>query len=114
VYTRLEVYEILANLTGRPPKLAFFNHDWALKITENFYNWEFFNMEKVIKDKLDLIVSGKHKTIADLYVQPVSFPQGAEQFVDDIKFRGVETLDSHEKWGVSQGKNKNNIICIAI
>jgi len=71
-------------------------------------------MEKVIKDKLDLIVSGKHKTIADLYVQPVSFPQGAEQFVDDIKFRGVETLDSHEKWGVSQGKNKNNIICIAI
>lgn len=55
-------------------------------------------MEKVIKDKLDLIVSGKHKTISDLYIQPVSFPQGAEQFIDDVRFRGAETADFQEKW----------------
>lgn len=55
-------------------------------------------MEKVIKDKLDLIVTGKHKTIADLYVQPVSFPQGAEQFIDDVRYKGVDSNDSQEKW----------------
>lgn len=54
-------------------------------------------MEKVIKDKLDMVVTGKHKTIADLYVQPVSFAQGAEQFIDDNRFRGVETHDNLEK-----------------
>ncbi|KAL4488781.1 hypothetical protein ABPG72_016434 [Tetrahymena utriculariae] len=97
VYSRLEIFEILANLSGRPPKLAHIPHDIALKITQNFYNWEFFNMEKVIKDKLDLVVTGKHKTISDLYVQPVSFPQGAEQFIDDVRFRGVETHDNLEK-----------------
>lgn len=97
VYSRLEIFEILANLSGRPPKLAHINPDIALKLTQNFYNWEYFNMEKVIKDKLDLIVTGKHKTISDLYVQPVSFPQGAEQFIDDIKFRGAESADFQEK-----------------
>lgn len=97
MYSRLEIFEILANLSGRPPKLAHLNSDLALKLTQNFYNWEFFNMEKVIKDKLDLIVSGKHKTIEDLYIQPVSFPQGAEQFIDDVRFRGAETADFQEK-----------------
>ncbi|EGR31413.1 ndufa9 protein, putative [Ichthyophthirius multifiliis] len=96
-YSRLEIYEILANITGRPPKLAYLSHDLALKLTQKFYNWEFFNMETIIKNKLDLVVSGNHKTIADLCVQPVSFPQGAEQFLDDSKFRGVQTFEELEK-----------------
>lgn len=32
MYSRLEVFEILANLSGRPPKLVHVNYDFALML----------------------------------------------------------------------------------
>jgi NADH dehydrogenase (ubiquinone) 1 alpha subcomplex subunit 9 len=56
-YSKLECYEILHNIIQTPPKLVYFPHDIALKVAQNFYNWEYFSLDRIIKDKLDLVAS---------------------------------------------------------
>lgn len=68
VYSRLEIYEILHNIIGKPPKLAYFPYDAATKIARNFYNWDNFSLDHIVKDRLDLVCDSKNKSISDLYV----------------------------------------------
>eukprot|EP01017_Pseudomicrothorax_dubius_P005581 TRINITY_DN1143_c0_g2_i1.p1 TRINITY_DN1143_c0_g2~~TRINITY_DN1143_c0_g2_i1.p1 ORF type:complete len:361 (+),score=105.14 TRINITY_DN1143_c0_g2_i1:28-1110(+) len=85
VYTMLEVYELLHNLTRRECKLAYVPKKWAMKFAESIYNWEFFNLDSIVKHELDLVVSPGANTIDDLFVKPVSFPQAVERQIRDAK-----------------------------
>lgn len=51
----------------------------------------------MVKDRLDLVCDPKHKSIHDLYVQPVSFPNGVELFIHDIKARYEKSRDLNER-----------------
>jgi len=61
-------------MIGRPPKLAYLPFSVVSKIAERVVNWEYFSLDRMIKNQLDLIVKQKTNTIEDLYVRPVSFP----------------------------------------
>lgn len=67
-YTRLEVYEVLHNIISKPPKLAYFPYEIATRVAENFYNWENFSLDMMVKDRLDLVCDSNNKNISDLYV----------------------------------------------
>ncbi len=97
VYSRLEVYEILHNIVGTPPKLAYFPRNLALTLTQRFHNWQYFNLETVLKNDIDIVVNKGAKTISDLYVRPVSFPQGVEPLLQDKKSRHMTGRDYMEK-----------------
>ena len=73
LYTRRELYEILINIFKRPMDLIKIKPSIALGITR-YINSIYFNHEDFLKDDLDLIVKKENgvKTIADLYVKPVS------------------------------------------
>lgn len=97
VYTIKEIYEIVFNIIQREPKLAYVNRDWALKFAQWFKNWEFLNLDTIIKENIDLVVSPSANTIKDLYVQPVSFPQGIEKHLTDYKARFPYRKDEMER-----------------
>jgi NADH dehydrogenase (ubiquinone) 1 alpha subcomplex subunit 9 len=97
VYSMKEIYEIMFNFIQRPPKLAYVPFNFATKAAQYIKNWEYFNLDDIIKSELDLVVSPKAKTIADLYVQPVSFPQGVAKFYDENKASYLKTKDELER-----------------
>lgn len=97
VYTKKEIYEIIANILHTPPKLAYFPYEWATKLAQRIKNWEHFNLDTMIKDKIDIVVSPGAKTIHDLYVQPITFPQAIEKYLDDKKARFPSGKDQLER-----------------
>jgi len=96
-YSMLEVYEIIFNILGRPPQLAYVPHELATWIAQYIKNWEFFNLDMMIKNKLDLVVSPGAKNISDLYITPVAFPQAIEKYLNDHKVRSPGKKDEHER-----------------
>lgn len=97
VYSMLEIYEIMFNILQRQPKLIYFPYELATKVAQHFKNWEFFNYDYMVKGKLDMIVSPDANTFKDLYIQPVSFPQGVEKYISDSKFRSPGRKDELER-----------------
>lgn len=97
VYNMLEIYEIIFNILGRPPKLAYVPHEFATWLAQYIKNWEFFNLDLMLKAKTDLVVSPGAKTISDLYVTPVAFPQAIEKYLNDHKVRVPGKKDEHER-----------------
>lgn len=73
VYSRLEIYDILHNLIVRPPKLAYFPYETALKIARIMPNWDFLSLDTIIKNRLDIVVDPKARKIDELFVRPVNF-----------------------------------------
>lgn len=53
VLSNLQIYEILYNNMGRPPRLAYFNRDLLLSATQSLVNWEHFNYESILKHSID-------------------------------------------------------------
>lgn len=51
----------------------------------------------MVKDRLDLVCNPNNKSISDLYVSPVSFPNGAEIFIHDIKAKYEKSRDYNER-----------------
>ena len=50
VLSQLEMLEIMFNtLKTRNVKLAYVNPDWAMKVSQYLYNWEFLNQDKLRK-----------------------------------------------------------------
>lgn len=73
--------------------MAYVNRDWAMHVAKYLYNWEFFGQEVLRKSKvqcyLELIpevVTGKHNTIQDLHVDPVSFKNGIFELIRENIF----------------------------
>lgn len=97
VYSMLEIYEIIYNILQREPKLVYVPHEYATWLAQYIKNWEFFNLDYMIKGKLDLTVSPGAKTISDLFVQPVSFPQAVEKYLNDHKLRSPGKKDEMER-----------------
>lgn len=97
VYTMLEIYEIIFNILQRRPNLAYFPHEWALALARVMKNWEFLNHDFIIKNKLDIVVSPNANTFKDLYIQPVSFAQGVEKYLNDSKLRSPGRKDEMER-----------------
>lgn len=93
----LEIYEIYHNFLTKPPKLAYFNHDLAVKIAKIVPNWDHFNLDMIIKNELDLLVDPKARKINELYVQPVGFNEGIARFLHDSKARFFGRQDEEEK-----------------
>lgn len=81
----------------KPPKLAYFDHDLAVKIAKIIPNWDFFNLDTLIKNKIDLVVDPKARKIEELYVQPVGFTEGVARFLHDSKARYFGRQDEEEK-----------------
>lgn len=81
----------------RPPKLAYFNHDWAVKLARLLPNWDFHCLDTIIKNKLDLVVDPKARKIDELFVRPVNFTQGVSKFMHDHKGRFFEPKDEWER-----------------
>ena len=98
VYSMLEVYETVFNILGREPKLVYVNHDFATWVAQYIKNWDFFNLDFMIKNKLDITVSpNAENTISDLFIQPVSFPQAVEKYLNDHKLRSPGKKDEMER-----------------
>ena len=97
MYTRQEVYEVLHNIIRRPANLAYVPKEIAIKAAQILPNWPFFNLEEIIKDKIDITVSPGANTISDLMVEPVSFPQGAEKYLFSHKGRYHVTHAENER-----------------
>lgn len=93
----LEIYEIIYNILQREPKLAYMNHEFATWLAQYVKNWEFFNLDYMIKGKLDQVVSPGAKSISDLFVQPVAFPQAVEKYLNDHKLRSPGKKDEMER-----------------
>lgn len=81
----------------RPPKLAYFPHDLALKIASFVPNWDFLNMDTIIKNELDIVCNKKNGSIDDLYVKPVNFSNGVAKFLHDHKARFIGPKDEWER-----------------
>ncbi|KRX03411.1 hypothetical protein PPERSA_02790 [Pseudocohnilembus persalinus] len=96
-YSRLEIFETLHNIIGRPPKLAYVPFSFASTVAKNFHNWENFNLDTMVKNQLDLVCNPNNGNINDLYIQPVSFPNGVEQFIHDIKAKYEKSRDLNER-----------------
>lgn len=74
------------------------NPEFAKKFAQWFFkNWEFLNLDYMIKEGLDIVVSKNAKTIQDLYVQPTSFPQAVEPQLNDLKARHGHFKDEFER-----------------
>lgn len=97
VYTMLEIYETIFNLLGKEPKLIYFPHEIATRVAQFIKNWQFFNLDFMVKNRLDIVVSPDANTISDLFVQPVSFPQAAEKYLHDLKIRSPGKKDEMER-----------------
>lgn len=54
-----------------------------------------FSLEHIIKHSIDITVSEGANTIDDLYVRPVSLPNGIKKYVHDLRARydGDKDLD---------------------
>lgn len=85
--TMLEIYELMSNLTLRPPHLVHVNHDWAVKTADKLVNWTYLSKEYMLKHKTDLIVDPNARKIDELCVQPVSFNYGVKRFIHENKAR---------------------------
>ena len=92
-----EVYEIIFNILGKPPKLAYVPHEIAQKVARVVKNWEYLNLDQINKNKLDIVVSPTAKTLSDLCVQPVSFAHGIEKYLEDFKTRMPHRKDELER-----------------
>jgi hypothetical protein len=92
-----EIYEVIFNILQRRPKLVYFPHELAVKAAQYLKNWEFFNLDFMIKNKLDIVVSPGAKTFQDLYIQPVSFPQAIEKYLHYSKLRSPGRKDEMER-----------------
>ncbi len=93
----LEVYEIIYNILGREIKLAYVPHEFATAVAQYIKNWDFFNLDAMVKNKIDITVSPGANTISDLFVQPVSFPQAVEKYLNDHKARSPGRKDEMER-----------------
>ena len=92
----LDIYEIYHNIIVRPPKLAYFNHDWAVKIAKIIPNWQHFNLDTIIKNTVDIVVDPKARKIDELYVKPVGFTEGVTKFLNDSKSHYFGRQDEEE------------------
>lgn len=81
----------------RPPKLAYFRHDWALKLAKLLPNFRDFNLDMIVKNTMDIVVDEKAKKINDLYVQPVGFTEGISRFLHDSKAAYFGKQDDEEQ-----------------
>lgn len=97
MYSMLEIYEIYHNIVKRPPKLAYFNHDWAVTLAKWLPNFRDFNLETILKNTMDIVVDEKAKKINELYVQPVGFTEGVERFLHDSKAAFFGKQDEEEQ-----------------
>lgn len=93
----LDIYEIFHNIVMRPPKLAYFDYDLAIKIAKLIPNFENFNLDAIIKGKLDLIVDSNARKINELYVEPVGFTEGITKFLHDSKAKYFGKQDEEEQ-----------------
>lgn len=95
VYSMLEIYEIIFNIMKREPKLVYFPHEIALKVAQYIKNWDFLNVDMIVKNKLDIVVSEGANTISDLYVQPVNFPNAMKEFLypDELQHRTKDEME---------------------
>jgi len=96
-YTMKEIYEVVFNILGKPVKLAHIPHNIAIKVAQRIKNWEYLNLDQIIKNTLDIVVAPGAKTIKDLYVQPISFTQGVEKYLEDKKSRFPHRKDELER-----------------
>ncbi len=92
-----ELYEVMYNIMGRDPKLAYFSHDWAVKIAKIIPNWQYFNLDTLLKNKENIIVSPDARKIDELCITPVSFPVIAEKIIWDHKARYPGSKDEFER-----------------
>eukprot|EP01015_Nassula_variabilis_P007570 TRINITY_DN1580_c0_g1_i4.p1 TRINITY_DN1580_c0_g1~~TRINITY_DN1580_c0_g1_i4.p1 ORF type:complete len:390 (-),score=36.38 TRINITY_DN1580_c0_g1_i4:96-1265(-) len=97
VYTIRECMEIMYNIIGREPKLAYFQHDIARSIAKYLINWQFFNLDNIIKNTQDMIVSPDARKIDELCVTPVSFPIIAQKCLWDNRARYPGDKDEFER-----------------
>ena len=93
----LEIYEIYHNIIVRPPKLAYFPHEWAVKLAKILPNWQHFNLDNLIKSEIDILVNPKARKIDELYVKPVGFTEGVTTFLHDSKARYFSRQDDVER-----------------
>jgi len=96
-YSMLQIYEIIFNILQRRPKLVYFPHELATKVAQYIKNWEFFNLDYMIKAKCDITVSPGANTFKDLYITPVAFPQAVEKYLNDLKLRSPGRKDEMER-----------------
>ena len=66
--------------------MAYVNRDWAMHVAKYLYNWEFFGQEVLRKKLIPEVVTGKHNTIQDLHVDPVSFKNGIFELIRENIF----------------------------
>lgn len=93
----LEIYEIFHNIIVRPPKLAYFNRDWAMFLAKWLPNFRDFNMEMLVKSTLDIAVDQKARKINELYIEPVGFTEGVTRFLHDSKATYFGRQDEDEQ-----------------
>jgi len=96
-YSMLEIYEIVYNILGREIKLAYVPHELATSVAQYIKNWDFFNLDMMVKNKIDITVAPGANTISDLMVQPISFPQAVEKYLNDHKLRSPGRKDEMER-----------------
>jgi NADH dehydrogenase (ubiquinone) 1 alpha subcomplex subunit 9 len=96
VYTQLELYEIMMNQLNRNVSLKYFDNKIAKKVAEHILNWRYFNLDDLIKDDLNLVVSPDAKNINDLFINPISFPIASEQYLAPAAVRAPKTHEYDE------------------
>ena len=50
VYSLRELYEVMYNIMGREPKLAYFPHEMAVAVAKVIPNWQYFNLDTILKN----------------------------------------------------------------
>jgi len=81
-------------MLNKPTKLVYIPPKIGYKIAQWLPNWKHFNLEQLIKNELDIIVSPNAKyTIKDLFVNPVSLPNGSEFYLNFYKAFTPQSYD---------------------
>lgn len=66
-------------------------------MAQKTHNWQYFNLDEMIKEELDITVSPNAKTFEDLCIQPISFPQGVERYLWQYKAKYHRSKEELER-----------------